>query len=96
MAKETLDTVAKRVERLLELSGLSGVEFSRIAGLSRPVVSGVIRSGGCSVDTGRKIAQASGATVGWLLDGEGNGPSRKTVLDAVEAASAAAGPRVAQ
>lgn len=85
-----VDTVADRIALVRRHSGLSAAEFGRRAGLSRATISSIEsgRNEEPETDTVRKIAKLSGASLAWLLDGEGKPPSAKSVREAASAKAA--------
>lgn len=74
-------TLADRLERLVELSGVSHQQFSRSAGLAQSHVSLIIRrdrekpgEAGVTVKTLQKLAKRGNVSPAWLGHGEGPGP----------------------
>ena len=84
------DTLGKRVLRLRTKAGLSVSELARIAGLKSPSHIGLIEREErtwIAVQTALALSRALGATVEWLVDGDGVEPTEDDVKRAIERAS---------
>ncbi len=90
------ETLAGRLRRARELSGLSARALSRLAGLSAAHVS-LIEDARPNLEaqTAAKLARVLGVTMEWLVSGTGAEPSAARVSDAVSAASGAVVPLAA-
>lgn len=93
MPKPLLGTLAGRVSLIHELSGLDRSEMSALATLTQCHVGMIIRGDvkEPSAATLIKIAHTFGTSLEWLMTGEGEAPTRQSVLLAIRAATAASG-----
>lgn len=76
--------------RLRTKAGLSVSELARIAGLKSPSHIGLIEREertGIAVQTALALSKTLGATVEWLVDGEGSEPTEDEVKRAIDRAS---------
>lgn len=85
----TSSTFGQRLRDLRETAGLSCRGLDSAAGLHFNHVAALERLDNCQATTARKLAEALGCSVGWLLAGEGEAPSAEDVRAAVERARAA-------
>jgi transcriptional regulator with XRE-family HTH domain len=69
-----VDDIARRLEQLREAKGWSGREFSRNARLGEAQFRQIQVRGGARASTGtlRAFAEAAGASLDWLLTGDGS------------------------
>lgn len=88
----TSTTFGLRLRELREIAGLSCRGLDSVAGLHPNHVAALEHVDSCHVTTARKLADALGCTVGWLVAGEGEAPSAEVIRAAVEKARAAATP----
>lgn len=86
----TSSTFGQRLRDLRETAGLSCRGLDSAAGLHFNHVAALERLDNCQATTARKLAEALGCSVGWLLAGEGEAPSADDVRAAVERARDAA------
>lgn len=87
------DTLGKRLLRLRTKAGLSVSELARVAGLKSPSHVGLIERGErdrIAADTALALAKTLGASVEWLVNGEGAEPTEDAVRAAITAAQAGA------
>ena len=75
---DDLATVASRVKYAREAAGLSQRQLSKAAGLSNQTISN-IEAGhfGTRITTLEALAKALNVSLGWLLEGKGEPPSRE-------------------
>lgn len=90
MSETTPSPIIERIAKLCELGDINGRELDRLAGLA----SGHVwmlrkRNKAASLDTLTAIAKATGCTVGWLSNGEGETPTKEQVTAALCAKSSA-------
>ncbi len=83
-----MSTLAGRIARIHELSGLDRKEMSELARLTQCHVGMLIRGDvkAPEPDTLIKIARTFGVSLEWLLTGESEAPSEQSIQAAVEAA----------
>jgi transcriptional regulator with XRE-family HTH domain len=81
------ETLAGRLKRTREMSGLSARSLSKLAGLSAAHVS-LIEADRPNLEaqTAAKLARVLGVTMEWLVNGTGDGPSAAAVAAAVHLA----------
>lgn len=79
---ETRTPLAERIKTLSELGGFKGRELDRLAGLAPGHVWMIVKRNNVTLKTLAAIAEATGCTLGWLSNGEGDAPTRDQVLQA--------------
>ena len=85
----TSTTFGQRLRELRLTAGLSCRGLDATAGLHSNHVAALEHVDNCQAVTARKLADALGCTVGWLVAGEGEAPSAEDVRAAVERARSA-------
>ncbi len=88
--KRVPSPIGQRIEMLRGLGELPARELDRLAetteGHASLIESGVVKN--VSAETVAKLAHVLGASLDWLIAGEGKAPSERTVRSSVEAARA--------
>ncbi len=79
----TSTTFGQRLRVLREAAGLSCRALDAVAGLHFNHVAALERADSCQTTTARKLAEALGCTVGWLVAAEGEPPAAEAVRAAV-------------
>jgi len=85
----TSTTFGQRLRELRQIAGLSGRALDALAGLHPNHVAALEHVDNCQSTTARKLADALGCTVGWLVAGEGTAPEADAVRAAIERARSA-------
>jgi transcriptional regulator with XRE-family HTH domain len=85
------DTLGKRLLRLRTKAGVGVSDLAKIAGLKSPSHIGLIERGvrkDIAASTALALARVLGASVEWLVSGEGDEPSEAVVKAAIGTAQA--------
>lgn len=89
--RRSTSPVAQRVRTLVGYGNSTARELSVLSGCAHSLLSGLFsaRWNSLRLQSALRLARTCGVTVGWLLAGEGEPPSRETVFAAVEHARSA-------
>lgn len=81
--------VGQRVRELRERAGLSRRRLDKLSGFSSGFVQQVEKGKGLGSDSAKEIARVFGATLDWLIAGEGDPPTQRQIDRAVAEAAIA-------